>query len=390
MNHTTSETHLSVPERGLVFDVGSLMAYLQQLDDPRDPRGVRYSLVNLLTLLILAKLGGEDTMKGMAEWIKLRGADLVRLLHLPRTSLPHQTTYERVLDVLDVRVFEQMIGTFFAQHTTEKNCVSFDGKTLRGTIPPGETQGTHLLAAYTPQQGVVLLQMEVADKTSEITALPRLLERLDLDGCVVTGDALLTQREIFEKIVKANADYVLPVKANQTNLRHAVASVFLPPPPHPGHTPTLLPHRQAKTVTARHGRIEVRYLTVSSHLNAYLDWPHLGQVFRLQRIVHHQKTGQLTYQVQFGITSLTAEACSPKRLLALIRDHWHIENRLHYVRDVTFHEDACRIRHPHRQHLLACLNNLVIGLIRRCAFPYVPDARRFFAVHYAQALQLLL
>jgi len=146
----------------------------------------------------------------------------------------------------------------------------------------------------------------------------------------------------------------------------------------------------AQTLTTGHGRIEHRYLTVSSHLNDYLDWPHLGQVFRIQRVVQHKKTGKITYEVMFGITSLTAEACSPQRLIQLVRNHWHIENRLHYVRDVTFQEDACQIREPKRQRFLACLNNLAIGLIRQCDFQYVPETRRFFDVHYDQAFQLLL
>jgi predicted transposase YbfD/YdcC len=136
--------------------------------------------------------------------------------------------------------------------------------------------------------------------------------------------------------------------------------------------------------------LEYRYLTVSSQLNDYLHWPHVGQVFRLQRVVQSKKTGKLTSTVVFGITSLTAQVCSPQRLMQLIRDHWHIENRLHYVCDVTIHEDACKIHQPRRQRLLACLNNLVIGLIRQSPFQYIPEARRFFAVHYPQAFHLPL
>lgn len=149
-------------------------------------------------------------------------------------------------------------------------------------------------------------------------------------------------------------------------------------------------HSHAQTVNTGHGRIEHRYLTVNSQLNDYLDWPDLGQVFRLQRVVQRQKTGKLSYQVVFGITSLSISDCPPERLLTLLRSHWHIENRLHYVRDVTFHEDACQIREPKRQRVLATLNNLVIGLIRQCDFEYIPEARRFFSVNYRHALQLLL
>ena len=144
------------------------------------------------------------------------------------------------------------------------------------------------------------------------------------------------------------------------------------------------------TLDSGHRRIECRYLTSTTQLNDYLDWPQVGQVFRVQRVVQDGKTQRLTYEVVFGVTSLTPDQVSPRRLMQMVRHHWHIENRLHYVRDVTFHEDACVIRHPKRQHFLASLNNLVIGLIRQAHFHSIPHARRYFAVHYHQALQLLL
>lgn len=387
---TTELEITTLPESEIVFDVGSLMAHLYCLTDPRKPRGVRYSLVTLLTLLILAKLGGEDGMKGMAEWVQLRGQALVRLLGLQRESVPHQTTYERVVAVLDMEEFEGVVGHFFAPQADTNLTVALDGKVLRGTIPEGETQGVHLLAAYAPDQGVVLMQVEVEDKANELAAAPRLLAALDLRGALVTGDALFTQRELCVQIVAEGGDYVLPVKDNQPKLRQTIADLFTPMPITPGHSWQPLPETTYHTTTSGHGRLEERYLTLSSQLNDYLDWPHLGQVFRLQRVVHHLKTGRITYEVVFGITSLSQTDCSPERLMRVIRNHWHIENRLHYVRDVTFHEDACPIREPKRQRFLASLNNLVIGLLRQCDFNYVPEARRFFNLQFAQAFQLLL
>ena len=391
MTKPTIELALNaVPKTETVFDVGSLMAHLGTLIDPRKARGIRYSFVHLLAFLVLAKLGGEDGMKGISEWVKLRGQGLVNLLGLERETMPHQTTYERLLDKLDIEAFERVLGDFFAQDRPDKITITIDGKVLRGTIPSGQTQGVHLLAAYVPEEGVVLMQVEVERKANEIVAAPTLLAALDLRDCVVTGDAMFTQRDLCEQIILAGGDYVFPVKGNQANLLQSMADVFVPAPVTAGHSRHLLPETDVETITAGHGRIEYRYLTLSSQLNDYLDWPHVGQVFRLQRVVHHQKTGRITYQVVFGITSLSAQDCSPERLMTLIRQHWHIENRLHYVRDVTFHEDDCRIRETKRQRVLAALNNLVIGLIRRCDFDYVPAARRFFSLNYDQALQLLL
>ena len=391
MNKPIIESALNaVPKTETAFDVGSLMAHLATIIDPRQARGIRYSVVHLLTFLVLAKLGGEDGMKGISEWVKLRGVGLVKLLNLKRKSMPHQTTYERLLEKLDIEAFERVVGDFFAQDMPDNITITIDGKVLRGTIPTGETQGTHLLAAYVPEEGVVLMQIEVESKANEIVAAPKLLAALDLRNCVVTGDAMFTQGDLCEQIVLAGGDYIFPVKGNQAKLLEAIADVFVPAPVTAGHSRPILPETYAETVSSGHGRIEYRYLTLSSQLNDYLDWPHLGQVFRLQRVVHHQKTGKITYQVIFGITSLSAEDCSPERLMRLMRQHWHIENRLHYVRDVSFHEDDCRIRETKRQRLLATINNLVIGLIRQTDFDYIPEARRFFCLNYEEALQLLL
>lgn len=386
MNCTTSET----TKNGMVFALDSLVAHLHQISDPRKDQGKRYELPVMLVLLILAKLGGEDTLKGMSEWVKLRQKSLVELLSLKRDSVPHQTTYERLLVKLDEDEVERVIGHFFAQQRQANMTITIDGKVLRGTIPEGETQGTHLLAAYLPDQGVVLMQMEVDRKANEISAAPQLLETIDLRDCVITGDAMFTQRDLCEQIVLAGGDYVLPVKANQSKMLETIAEVFVPAPVSAGHSRVDLPEACVQTLSSGHGRIEYRYLTVSSQLNNYLDWPHLGQVFRLQRVVQRQKTNKITYQVIFGVSSLTTDGCSPQHLMALVRDHWQIENRLHYVRDVTFREDACTIRETKRQRILACINNLVIGLIRQCDFNFVPEARRFFSLHFDQAFALLV
>lgn len=389
MNSSIFETIVPADAGGKSVEVDSLMGYLEQVVDPRAARGVRYRLVHLLTLLILAKLGGEDSLRGMSEWVKVRGTELVNLLKLPRVSLPHQTTYERVLDKLDVKAFEQQVSAFFAAQAVLGETLNLDGKTLRGTIPAGETQGVHLLAAYAVEQGVSVGQVEVESKTNEIGAAPDLLKRLDLQGKVVTADALLTQDELCKQIVEAGGEYVLPVKANQPQLQQAIADSFVPPLPSHGYPQHPLPVESAYKLKSGRGRIEYRWLDCHTHLKDYLHWSGLAQVFRLQRVVHHKQSGRLTYQVVFGITSLTPQEASPKRLLELTQQHWHIENRLHYVRDVTFHEDACRIRQPTRQHFLAALNNLALGIIRQCDFDFVPQARRYFAVNYSHAFQLL-
>jgi len=387
--NNTAETFLEteLEAQTCVFEVGSLQAHLGQIQDPRQARGIRYSLPIMLSMLVLAKLCGEDELSGMAEWVRLREEELTGWLGLARRTLPHLTTYQRLLGQLDIEEVEQVVGQFFQNQSG--GVVSLDGKTLRGTIPPGQTHGTHLLAAYAVEQGVVLHQVAVGTKTNEITVAPQLIQSLDLRGTVVTGDALLTQRDICAAIHDADGDYAFPVKANHPTLQHAIAEVFLP---------SLTPHHharftQAQTYTNQAGRVEWRILMATPVLNDYLHyrgWSHVRQVFRLQRIVHRKTTGRLSYEVIFGMTSLTSQQVSPARLLEIMRHHWHIENRLHYVRDVTFHEDACRLRNPHLQHGLAILNNLALGLIRQFdRFPYVPQARRYLNAHPFEALQLI-
>jgi hypothetical protein len=264
------------PHEGVVFSVNSLLAHLEQIPDPRKARGVRYPLVILLALLSWAKLGGEDSMKGMAEWVRLREQALLRLLRIDRTRVPHQTTSERVLAALDIDELERVTGDFFAQQLTDHVTITLDGKVLRGTIPPGETQGTHLLAAYVPEQGVVRMQVAVDNKGNEITAAPQVLEALDLRGCVVTGDAMFTQHTLCEHIVQAGGDYVFPVKDNHPIMRQTIADLFMPAPMTPGHGAVRFPEMTTHTLTSGHGRIEHRYLTVSSQLNDYLGWPPPG------------------------------------------------------------------------------------------------------------------
>jgi predicted transposase YbfD/YdcC len=370
------------------FEIESLQKHLGQIRDPRKARGIRYSLPVMLSLLVLAKLCGEDELSGMADWLRLREHQLTEWLNLPRRTLPHLTTYQRLLAQLDLLEVEQVVSQFF-QKQPAAGVVSLDGKTLRGTLSTGQTQGTHLLAAYAVEQGVVLHQMAVESKTNEITAAPQVIQSLDLNGCIVTGDALLTQRDICAAIQTAKGDYAFPVKANHPTVQKAIAEVFLP---------SLTPHHharftEAQTYTNQAGRVEWRILIATAVLNDYLlhlGWSHVRQVFRLQRIVHRKTTGRLSYEVVFGITSLASQQASPDRLLEIMRHHWHIENRLHYVRDVTFQEDACRLRNPHLQHGLAILNNLALGLIRQFnRFPYVPQTRRYLDAHLFEAVQLI-
>ena len=162
------------------------------------------------------------------------------------------------------------------------------------------------------------------------------------------------------------------------------------PDPLPGTNHSLKDFESAKTVNKGHGRIEVRQITVSSQLKDFFDWPYLEQVFMLERKITGIKSGQVRKRVIYGFTSLSRDAVTPAKLLALIRSYWGIENGLHYRRDVTLREDKTRMTNKNAGHVMACINNLILGiLIGRRKFKYLPSARRYFNANPAEAFALI-
>ncbi|MGQ0602498.1 MAG: ISAs1 family transposase, partial [Anaerolineales bacterium] len=181
---------------GHLFYVTSLWGFLAQGPDQRQRQGVRYPLVVLLVLSVLAKLAGEDEVTGIAEWVRWRAAWWVSALHLKRPSLPHRTTYSRVFGhQVTPSALERRVSEFLQQLPQDgvPIIINLDGKTVRGTIPRGQSQGLHLLAAYLPESGIVLLQVVVETKENEIPASVRVVQLLDLQGKIITGDAVGTQ-----------------------------------------------------------------------------------------------------------------------------------------------------------------------------------------------------
>lgn len=392
--YSTLMFDVNVDPDGFVLDLESLYAHLARLHDSRHAQGLRYALVTVLVFIVLAKLAGENYLAGIAEWVALRKEPLARALHLNKVRAPHLSTYSRLLGhVLDVHEFEQVVHEFFAAQpgAGRSLTIALDGKTLRGTIPAGQSHGVHLLAAYLTGEGWVLLQVEVGRKENEIAAAPRLLQSLDLRGKIVTGDALLAQRELSVQIVEAGGEYVWTVKGNQPGLEQDLATLFAPEPVVKGFSPASHDDfQEATTWDKGHGRLERRTITVSAALHAYLDWPYAEQVFQVERVVRSLGTGKMTREVVYGVTSLTRTQASPERLLALVRGHWQIENGLHYRRDETLREDWYHVRTGQAPEALAVLNNLVLGLLRRSGISTVPQARRRYSAHLPEALALVL
>jgi len=376
---------------GMIYSIDSLYAYLERIPDHRKPKGLRYRLATLLVLILLAKLGGQDQPSGISDWVAHRRESLIALLKLSRDSVPHYCTYKRLLEQMEPDALEQILGDFQRSQVPPGSevVISIDGKTLRGTLPSGQLRGVHLLAAYLPGSGLVLMEIAVERKENEIVVAPTLLRSLDLDRAVVIGDALHTQRQISLAIVQAGGDFLWTVKGNQARTQWAIQKLFATEMAKVKQgAPLSADFRRVSQISKGHGRIEKRTLIVSQQLNDYLDWPHLAQVFRLEREVWHRQ-GK-TQEVVYGLTSLSPQQASPQRLVELLRGYWGIENGLHYRRDVTLREDATRTTVGHSGHNLAIFNNLVIALCLSNGYRNVAKARRLFDAKPDKALELIL
>jgi predicted transposase YbfD/YdcC len=379
---------------GKVINLSSLYTRFERLTDKRKPKGKRYALTTILLGIFLAKLCGEDKPSGIAEWVALRGRWIASVLGLKRKSMPSHHTYRRILaGGVDEDEFEELAREQGC-HSGEAGyqvVVSIDGKMVCGTIDTEVSDGLCLLAVFLPGEGVTLAQVAIESKHNEISAAPTLLGYVDLRNKVVIGDALHTQRQISIQIGKTGGNYIWTVKGNQPQLLQDLQDWFDPKVellPGMGNPPKDF---RSVTITSKgHGRIEVRTLTSSSQLNDFLDWPFLQQVFKLERHATIQKTGKTRHEVVFGVTSLSAEQASPSQLLQMLRSYWQIENGLHYPRDVTLREDQTRFKKHSAAHIMAIINNLILALIAKSTFPFVPSARRFFAAYPQEALALLL
>jgi len=382
-------------DSGLKYALGSLYERFQGLSDPRKAKGKRYSLLTLLVVIFLAKLSGQDRPGEIADWAKNHAEALVGLLQLPRAWMPHHNTIRRVFQVIVSEAeFEQLLEAYHQQPGAALGeILALDGKALKGTRRADQERCEYVVSVYDGQTQRVLVQEVVATKENEIVAAPQALARVPLAGKIVTADALLTQRGLSAYIVDQGGDYVWPVKANQPQLYQAIEQLFAPQQPIPGFGQIATDFQKAQTINCGHGRLEVRTLHTSEMLNDYLDWPGVGQVYRLERKLSWMRQGQIyktSRDVEWGITSLSHQVAPPERILAIRRRHWLIETGLHYRRDVTFQEDATRMTLGPAGHILSIIHNLVLGLLKTAGFTNAAQGRRWFDGHLQAAFALLI
>ena len=384
----------SITQVGTVIEVGSLFARFQDLSDKRKRRGLRYSLALILVLIMLAKICGENHPSGIAEWAKHRTELLVDLLKLERKEMPHHSTYRRILaEVVNVEELESVSSEYLSgkKYFGKQVLLAIDGKVLRGTLDDKQN-GTYLLAAYLPSEGIVLMEVALAGKGKEQEAAPQVLKSIDLREKVVMGDALHTQRQVSIQVVESGGEYIWFAKGNQPQTEENIRLWFEPDvQPIPGMSFPPKDFETDRETNKGHGRLETRTITVSSQLKNFLDWPYLEQVFKLERRFVSLKTGEIQEQIVYGFTSLMREEITPLQLLAKTRSYWGIENGLHYRRDVTLREDYTRLTKGKAGHAMACLNNLILGiLLSKKKFRTIPVARRYFNAHPDEALNLFV
>lgn len=397
MEYTKAEgSWQEISTEGIEFEPGSLFEQCTTLHDPRMARGKRYSLGLIFTLMVSAKLCGEDKPVAIADWAKNRAAAIVKELHLGYKRMPHHSTYRRILEIVDETELEESGREFLKRLKKEKSgaVIAIDGKAIRGTREREEQRGDYMLAAYLPEQELVIAQVAVGNKENEIVGAPKLVKAIDLHGKILTADAMHTQKGLSRQVVEDGGDYLFPVKENQKHLLEAIKRLFAPDPPKPGFGKIQNDFEtDAWQGKPKHGRLEIRILTSSCLLNDYVDWPYLGQVYKLERHFSWIYKGAIlktSDETEYGITSLTRTKASPRRLNQIRRTYWGIETKLHYRRDVTFHEDATRMTRDGAGRNLSVIHNIVLGIISHCGYRNAAEARRFFSADINRAFQMAL
>jgi predicted transposase YbfD/YdcC len=372
-----------------------LRKQLAAVPDPRDRRGVRHPIGSILALAAAAVVAGAQSFTAIGEWAADAPQPILAALgarfdsRQARYTAPDEATVRRVAGRIDGDILDDVISSWLAQHDTSTTgpdettptAIAVDGKSLRGTFARTGGAGVHLLAAITHETATVLGQRQVPAGSSEITWFQPLLDTIDLTGRVVTADALHTTAEHARYLHHRGADYVFTVKENQHRL-HGLLDT-LPWHEIPAHI----------TCGSGHGRSERRtvQLALLGEFLGYpvIDFPHAAHAFLIERYTTHHTSRKRTAHAALGLTSLTGRYAHPGHIGHYVRSHWHIENKLHWVRDVTYNEDQSRARTGTAPRVMASLRNLATSAHRQAGHTNIAQALRHTARNPTRALTLL-
>lgn len=348
----------------------TLCAAFTELLDPRSGPALRHRLLDLVTIAVLAVLCGADSWVDVALFGRSKEAWLRTFLALPH-GIPSHDTFGRVFAALDPAAFEACflawVRAAVAEAEIDPNAgagLALDGKTLRRSPDRSNGRGPlHLVSAWATDQGLVLGQVAVDDHANELAALPTLLDAVDLAGAVVTIDAIGCQRDVAAQIIGRGGDYVLALKDNQPTLRELVADHFALAAADEPDGPA---HAVHDAIGKEHGRRERRRCCVTDDpaVLAWLDpdqaWPGLRSI---AAVTGHRRIGATTtIETRYYLSSLPTDA---RRIATAVRNHWRIENQLHWTLDVAFREDDCRVRMGHAAENFAVLRRIALNLLRQ-------------------------
>jgi predicted transposase YbfD/YdcC len=348
-------------EFGVISEAIVFLDHFKDLSDPRQLGKVTYPLDEVLLLCLLAVLGGAETFVDIARFGEKK-LGLLRRFRPFREGTPSHDHLGDIFATLDATEFQRCFVSWVAALTgAPADVIAIDGKTLRRSYQKkGAKAPIHMVSAFAARQRLVLGQVKVAEKSNEIVAIPKLLDMMAIEGAIVTIDAMGCQREIAKQIVDKKADYVLALKGNQGTLREDV-EVFAAEQKANGFKDTKVSRHQ--TVDGDHGRIETRIYTVF-HDVAWLqerhDWPGLQGVVMVEST--RDIGDKIERETRFYITSLVwlAHLLGP-----VIRSHWAVENSLHWVMDMLFRDDECRIRTDHAPANFTTIKHMAHNLIRK-------------------------
>jgi predicted transposase YbfD/YdcC len=343
---------------------------------------VRHRVTAILGLAVCAVLAGCRSFAAIGQWAANASDHVLTALQVGACP-PSESTIRRTLQRLDGNTLDTAIGSWAATATRPpagaRPAVAIDGKTVRGSGGT-TTQARHLLAAIDHRAGVVLGQVDVAGKTNEIPMFPVLCTNIpDLTDVVVTADAMHCQKSHADYLVlERGAHYILTAKANQPTLHHQLKALPWKDIP-PAHTSS----------GRAHGRIERRTVKVVT-VSAGIVFPHARQALQITRKTRRPDSRKWVTEVVYAVTSLTAEQARPRELAAWIRGHWTVENRLHWVRDVTYDEDRSQVRTDSGPRVMAFLRNLAISVLRVHGAINIAEALRHHAWDPLRPVALLL
>jgi predicted transposase YbfD/YdcC len=346
---------------GALGEAVVFLDYFKDLPDPRQRGKVIYPLDEVLVLCLLAVLAGSEAITDIARFGEKK-LDLLRRFRPFRDGTPAHDHLGDILATLDAEKFQQCFVAWVAALTgAPADVIAIDGKTSRRSYQKkGAKEPIHMVSAFAARQRLVLGQVKVAEKSNEIVAIPKLLDMLAIEGAIVTIDAMGCQREVAKKIIHRKADYLLALKGNQGTLREDV-EIFVAEQKANGFKDSKVSRHEM--VDGDHGRIETRTYTAIQDV-AWLqerhDWPGLKGVVMVEST--REIGDKIERETRFYITSLVWLA---SQLGPAIRSHWAVENSLHWVMDMVFRDDECRVRTDHAPANFTTIKHIALNLIRK-------------------------